>query len=116
MNKLLWFLIVWISCVLLAGCGDVNNPDQESVWLANPASVYCHENGGTLSIENGEGWQYGLCIFEDWSYCEEWAYFRDECQPGDSAYDTSSKTATNYSEEDLADEEIEEEVEENETL
>jgi heat shock protein HslJ len=31
---------------------------------------------------DADGGQYGVCIFADGSECEEWAFFRDECQPG----------------------------------
>jgi hypothetical protein len=27
-------------------------------------------------------------MFEDGSYCEEWAYYRGECQPGEIIYNT----------------------------
>ena len=56
-----------------------------STQLANPASVYCGEQGGQLEIrEHEDGGQYGVCIFDDGSECEEWAYFRGECAPGDN--------------------------------
>jgi putative hemolysin len=48
--------------------------------LANPASVYCEEQGYTLEIRTDEqGSQYGFCVFPDGSECEEWAFFRGEC-------------------------------------
>ncbi|MBS3073779.1 DUF333 domain-containing protein [Candidatus Pacearchaeota archaeon] len=51
----------------------------ENQTLANPASVFCEEQGGTLEIrENTEG-QYGVCIFSSGKECEEWAFFRGEC-------------------------------------
>jgi putative hemolysin len=51
--------------------------------LSNPASVFCEENEGTLEIrEDDSGGQVGYCVFEDGSECEEWAFFRGECQPG----------------------------------
>jgi putative hemolysin len=51
--------------------------------MANPASVYCEEHDGTLEIRtDADGNEYGVCMFEDGTECEEWAYFRDECQPG----------------------------------
>jgi len=51
--------------------------------LANPASVYCEENGGELEIREDEaGGQIGYCIFPDGSECEEWEYYRGECKPG----------------------------------
>ena len=83
----------------LAGCGNnqtpVENPD-ENAEIANPASVYCEENWGTLNLEEG------LCIFDDGSYCEEWAYYRGECQPGEIIYNT-------VSDEENAEEEVNEE-------
>jgi len=55
----------------------------KKVGLANPASVYCEEQGGRLEIRSDEaGNQYGACIFDDGSECEEWAFFRGECEPG----------------------------------
>jgi len=59
------------------------NPEQKGlVGLPNPASVYCLKNGGRLEIrEDEKGNQYGVCIFSDGSECDEWAYFRGECQP-----------------------------------
>jgi len=47
--------------------------------LANPASVYCVENGGISEIRTDESGSYGVCIFNDGTECDEWAYFRGEC-------------------------------------
>jgi putative hemolysin len=56
-------------------------PDQPA--LPNPASVFCEEQGGQLEIRtDASGGQVGVCIFPDGSECEEWAYFRGECQLG----------------------------------
>lgn len=52
--------------------------------LPNPASAFCEEKGYRLEIREGDGGAYGVCIFPDGSECEEWAFFRGECQPGDS--------------------------------
>jgi hypothetical protein len=55
-----------------------------SANLPNPASVYCEEHGGVLEIRtDAEGNQAGVCVFPDGSECDEWAYFRGECAPGD---------------------------------
>ncbi len=60
--------------------------------LANPASVYCQEKGGRLSIEKKEdGSEYGLCYFDDNRACEEWAMLRGDCPIGGvktTGYDT----------------------------
>lgn len=67
---------------VLAACQKEEEPEAE---IANPASVYCEENGGELEIREGEGGgQIGVCLFEDGSECEEWAFYRGECAPGDS--------------------------------
>ncbi|MBN1875257.1 MAG: DUF333 domain-containing protein [Anaerolineae bacterium] len=48
--------------------------------MANPASVYCNEQGGHLEIHTDtEGNQYGMCVFSNGQECEEWAFFRGEC-------------------------------------
>ena len=93
-----------IGVLTLSGCGKTEAPVEENVEIANPASVYCEENGWTLNLEE---W---LCMFADGSYCEEWSYFRDECQPGEIMYNTVDEeitvepatTSQTYSEEDLA--------------
>ncbi len=77
---------------LLAGCTTANDglepalPDSGgSASLPNPASAYCTAQGGTPEIRtDADGGQYGVCIFADGSECEEWAYFRGECAPGNT--------------------------------
>lgn len=59
------------------------NTDENAntAGLANPASVYCVDQGGKLEIKTDEqGGQYGVCVFADGSECEEWAYYRGECK------------------------------------
>jgi putative hemolysin len=69
----------------LMGCGD-GATDEGDVGLPNPASEHCVERDGRLDIrDDGEGDQYGVCVFEDGSECEEWAFYRDECEPGGSS-------------------------------
>jgi putative hemolysin len=69
--------------LLTAACGD-DNKDNES-QLPNPASVFCEDNGGTLEIVTAaDGSQSGMCHFTDGSQCEEWAFMRGECSPGQS--------------------------------
>lgn len=57
--------------------------------MPNPASVFCTDNGGTLEIRQGDGGEYGMCVFSDGSECEEWAYFRGECAPGEPKVDAN---------------------------
>ena len=54
---------------------------ETKVGMANPASVHCEEQGGTVEIRATEGGEAGYCVFPNGSECEEWAFFRGECKP-----------------------------------
>jgi putative hemolysin len=71
------------------------NSNQEMPQMANPASVYCEQNGGKLEIRTApDGGQTGYCKFNNGSECEEWAYFRKECGQNKSVQ-TSTTIAVN---------------------
>ena len=54
--------------------------------MANPASVYCVQQGGKSEIRKDvKGGEFGYCVFPDKSECEEWAFQRGECKPGAKA-------------------------------
>jgi putative hemolysin len=66
----------------ISGCGGNDDNDNEQPGVANPASVYCEEQGGTVDIRTDEsGSQIGYCVFSDGSEVEEWAFFRGEAEP-----------------------------------
>ncbi len=75
-QPILIFLLA--ALVLLASCGTTQEPTK----IANPASEYCTQHGGTLKLVTDEQASHGECHFPDGSVCEEWAFFRGECQPG----------------------------------
>ncbi len=58
----------------------IKEKPQGQIGLANPASIYCEEQGGELEIRDMDKGQIGICVFDD-SECEEWAYYRGECTP-----------------------------------
>jgi hypothetical protein len=64
----------------------------KNVQIANPASVHCIEQGGTLRIVIDTKGQYGICTLPDGTECEEWAYFRGECNKEDNEYCTKRGT------------------------
>jgi putative hemolysin len=66
----------------LAACGGRSAPVEDEAQLANPASVYCEEQGGTVTIIETDDGQVGICVLDDGRECEEWAYYRGECVPG----------------------------------
>ena len=77
-----YFALLFVISVLLlitTGCKD----KSDEVKLANPASVFCAENGGKTSIRIENYGDVGFCLFPDGTECEEWAFFRGECRPGE---------------------------------
>lgn len=79
-KAVLWLAVLLWGTVILAGCAKNDAPEEEMVWMANPASVYCEENGGTLvPTQDEEGNEYAFCLLEDETLCEEWEYYRGEC-------------------------------------
>jgi putative hemolysin len=72
-------LALILSALIISGCGT--GAAQPTTGLANPASVYCEEQGYTLEMRTDENGTYGMCIFPDGSECEEWSFYRGECKP-----------------------------------
>jgi putative hemolysin/predicted secreted protein len=87
----LFILCALFVLMLAAGCTQqtATPPATPEVTagaagMANPASVYCGEVGGTLEIKkDASGGEYGMCTFANGTSCEEWALFRKEgCNSG----------------------------------
>ncbi len=84
-------IIFGVALVLLAaGClapprpvvnqPNTTPPQENTTQLANPASKFCIENGYSLDIRKAaDGSETGYCVFANGRECEEWAYFRGEC-------------------------------------
>ncbi len=65
----------------LGNCKPGQN--KPTAGIANPASVNCGKQGGTLQIrKDKKGNETGYCVFKDGSECEEWALFRGKCKAG----------------------------------
>lgn len=79
MRRVIGIVLAVLLCT--SGCGGNENDNQES-GIANPASVYCQEQGGTVDIRTDDnGNQTGYCVFSDGTEVDEWAYFRGEAEP-----------------------------------
>ena len=89
-TKKLYSLLLMLFLIFMSACspGVIENPDEPAhkepdTGMANPASFYCEEHGGHVEIRTDpQSNQYGVCIFDDGTECEEWAYMRGECQVG----------------------------------
>jgi putative hemolysin len=74
-------IIVAITMVLLI-VPLAKNVEVES---GNVASKYCIEHGGssfimTTQTVSGELMEQGICELPDGTQCEEWSYYRGECE------------------------------------
>jgi putative hemolysin len=84
---LCWGAILALSVLPLgACCSQVTNNAE----LANPAAVYCEGQGYTVALRTDENGAYGVCIFPDGTECDEWAFYRGECGPGETARATGT--------------------------
>jgi len=84
-------IILITLAVLVTACTAIT-PEPEpltvpasipTAYMPNPAAVYCEEQGYIGETRTApDGSQSAACIFPDGSECDEWAYFRNECSPG----------------------------------
>lgn len=80
-----------LSLCLLAACtpriylwptGNTIDPSA-SAEVESPAALFCTQNGGrSVVLRTTGGNERGYCVFLDRSACEEWAYYRAQCEPG----------------------------------
>lgn len=71
---------MFVSIIVVLWAAGAAAQTQPAPQLANPASVNCTQQGGTLTIERRpDGGQFGICVFTDNYQCEEWALLRGEC-------------------------------------
>lgn len=88
MKKIFWtLLIVIIVCwglrLVSRKMGrlekNVEMEQETQIGIANPASIYCLDNGGSLQMKENKNGQYGVCYFEDNRQCEERAFYHGDC-------------------------------------
>jgi putative hemolysin len=90
-RKMFVNLFMLALLISLGACSPQPAASASNTNMANPASVFCEQNGGKLEIRtDASGAQTGFCVFPNGSVCDEWAYFRGECAP---AKPTTAPTA-----------------------
>ena len=63
-----------LGCTASVG---LTEPASSSAQLANPASTYCLQQGGQLTLQkDAAGNASGLCTLPDGTVIDEWALFR----------------------------------------
>lgn len=77
----------------LAADGNDDADNGADTGMANPASVFCEEQGGTVEIVADEdGNQRGNCQLADGSEIDEWEYWRQFHGSGVDAPETGGLT------------------------
>ncbi len=83
LRPFLALIFIITAMLLLAGCQSALLDDLDPMKIANPASIFCNDQGGSLKVElRGDIGEYGVCVFEDNRQCEEWAMYRNKCPIG----------------------------------
>ncbi len=80
-NKILIIVLILIVAGLVYYFGFYQKGEPEKN-IANPAAVYCKEQGGENEIKTFSSGQRGFCFFPDGSQCEEWDFYRGDCKQG----------------------------------
>lgn len=55
-------------------------------YINDPAKYCCIKFHGRIVNVQGEGGQYGVCIFRDNSYCGQWDFAYNRCNVGGSQW------------------------------
>ena len=103
MRQLLLVMVFALSAVLIVACGagptpaapgtelptdDTMDAIESPLDMPNPASRFCREEGYQLELRTDASGTTGYCVFPDGSECEEWAFYRGECGPADTTFDS----------------------------
>lgn len=67
------------SALVLSACASAPTPQTAAphkVGLANPASVFCIQQGGKLRMVKTAQGEHAMCILADGRGVDEWDYFR----------------------------------------
>ena len=69
------------------------------IWMPNPASVYCEQQGGSVNIvKDAEGNESGMCKLADGTEVDEWEYYRanhPETETWATAEEPTTEESTN---------------------
>lgn len=68
-------VVIGLFAVLLLACGSEQH-DSSSVSMANPAAVYCVEQGGDPQLKKTVDGEVGYCHFADGRVVEQWDFYR----------------------------------------
>ncbi|KGY14056.1 hemolysin [Vibrio tubiashii] len=66
-----------VSVGVLAGCTtEPNSTEKQHVSMANPAAVYCVQQGGELDTVTENEQRVTYCVLPNGDRVEQWDYYR----------------------------------------
>lgn len=69
-------------CSVMAGCSSGSGQKPAKLDMANPASVYCVNQGGKIEFQkDASGGTIGMCNLPDSTVVDEWEFFRRDHPP-----------------------------------
>ncbi len=72
--KKISLMMAMVVTAVLSGCAT---SDTEYTSAANPASVYCVQQGGKLEAFTENGGRVTYCVLSDDERVEQWQFYRD---------------------------------------
>lgn len=70
-------LVALFAMIGLTACSEAEKPEAAVAGAANPASVFCEEQGGEVVIKDENGGQVGYCKLSDGRLIEEWTFMNE---------------------------------------
>ena len=70
-----------IGFSVVASDAQQQKSGEGAVELANPAAVFCVDQGGRFEIREADAGSRGFCILPDCTAVDAWTYFREQSQP-----------------------------------
>jgi putative hemolysin len=79
-------------------CGVIQKNSAGNTSVANPASVFCLDEGGSIEFRaDANGNMYGVCIFDDGRTCEEWDFYRTKvCNDSSDVFEGEMEEMPTY--------------------
>ena len=92
-----WVMLMMYRSVNVKSENSAEESTGTVIWMPNPASVYCEQQGGSVNIvKDAEGNESGMCKLADGTEVDEWEYYRAN-NPESETWATAEEPATEQS-------------------
>lgn len=74
-------VIFFFTVPMMTGVAQGSSTDASQTLIANPAAVFCEDQGGSYHIVDEESGARGICILPDGEKVDAWEFFRAQNDP-----------------------------------